>query len=87
MDDVDEATTYRQRLLELSDFRAAVAHELRVTGVIRPGHHGTTVLQPPTDEALLAEIRRLRALADRLADGAYSGDLPVSAGRHSSPAR
>ncbi|MDQ1652780.1 MAG: hypothetical protein QOI35_1980 [Cryptosporangiaceae bacterium] len=83
MDDVDEATTYRQRLLELSDFRAAVAHELRVTGVIRPGQHGTTVLQPPADEELLAEIRRLRALADRLADGAYSGG-PAS--RHATPA-
>jgi hypothetical protein len=87
MDDVDEVTTYRQRLLELSDFRAAVAHELRVTGVIRPGQHGTTVLQPPTDEALLAEIHRLRALADRLADGAYGGGLPVSAGPSTGPAR
>lgn len=48
------------------NFRAVLAHALRVRGPRRPGPQGITIIDVPSDEDLIAEAYRLRRLVDEI---------------------
>ena len=52
---------------ELNELRAALMHTLRLKPITEPGPQGLTILRPPPDDELLAEVHRLRTIAETLA--------------------
>lgn len=48
------------------DFRAVLAHALRVRGPRRPGPQGIPIIELPADGDLIAEAYRLRRLVDEI---------------------
>jgi hypothetical protein len=50
---------------ELNDLRAALMHILRLRPISEPGPQGLTVLHVRPDHELIAEVQRLRQLADQ----------------------